>query len=141
MIVLDENILDGQRVLLESSHLSPRQIGFNLGSKGLKDEEIIPLLRRMRNPTFFTRDAGFYRPALRHRAYCLVVTCVGQNEVAAFIRRFLHHPDFNTQAKRMGRVVRLSHAGLSAWRLRSQVEVHAVWSGPKRAQYARFLAR
>ena len=91
-------------------------------------EETIPLLRQQRNPTFFTRDAGFYRPALRHRGYCLVVTGVGQNEVAAFIRRFLRHPDFDTQAKRMGKVVRISHAGLTGWRLRSQTEIHTVWS-------------
>ena len=40
------------------------------GRKGLKDEEIIVLLRRQRNTTFFTRDAGFYLPGLRHRSYC-----------------------------------------------------------------------
>ena len=66
MIILDENILDGQRVRLEAWRLAPRQIGVNLGRKGLKDEEIIVLLRRQRNPTFFTRDTGFYHPNLRH---------------------------------------------------------------------------
>jgi len=111
--------------------LAARQIGVNLGRKGLKDEEIVVLLRQHRDPTFFTRDAGFYHPNFRHRSYCLVVTSVGQNEVAAFIRRFLRHPDFDTRAKRMGRVIRVSHAGLAVWRLRTQAEIHTVWSRPR----------
>jgi hypothetical protein len=80
------------------------------------------MLRRRHDCTFFTRDAGFYDPTLRHPSYCLVVANVGQNEVAAFVRRFLRHRSFDTQAKRMGRVVRISHAGLAVWRLRSQQE-------------------
>jgi hypothetical protein len=131
LIILDENILDGQRLILEASRLAARQIGVNLGRKGLKDEEIVVLLRQQRNPTFFTRDTGFYHPNLRHRSYCLVVTSVGQNEVATFIRRFLRHPDFDTRTKRMGRVVRVSHAGLAVWRLRAQTEIHIVWSQPR----------
>ena len=86
--------------------------------QGLKDEEIIVLLRKQRAPTFFTRDADFYHPGLRHRGYCLVVTSFGQNEVAMFIRRFLRHRDFDTRAKRMGRVIRVSHAGLEVWSCR-----------------------
>jgi hypothetical protein len=130
LIILDENILEGQRLLLESSRIAAKQIGVDIGRKGLKDEEIIVLLRRERNTTFFTRDAGFYLPDLRHRSYCLVVMSIGQSEVATFIRRFLRHRDFDTRAKRMGSVVRVSHAGLSVWGLRSQSEIHALWSQP-----------
>ena len=115
MIILDENILER----------------FDLGRKGQKDEEILVLLRRQRNPTFFTRDGDFYHPDLRHPSYCLVVASVGQNEVAAFIRRFLRHPGFDTLVKRMGRVVRISHAGVTVWRLRSQTEMHSVWRRAK----------
>lgn len=128
MIILDENILDGQRLLLEASRIATRQIGVDVGRKGMKDDEIAVLLRQQRYITFFTRDTGFYVPELRHRRYCLVVMNVGQNEAATFVRRFLRHPDFDTQVKRMGRVVRVSHAGLAVWRLRSQTEIHTVWS-------------
>ena len=127
MIILDENILDGQRMLLEAWRLAPRQIGVNLGRKGLKDEEIIVLLRQQRNPTFFSRDAGFYYPNLRHRSYCLVVTSVEQNEVATFVRRFLRHPGFDTRVMRMGRVVRISHARITFWRPRAQTEIRTAW--------------
>ena len=130
MIILDENILEAQRLLLEATRTAPRQIGVDIGHKGLKDEEIIVLLRRQRNPTFFTRDAGFYAPELRHRRYCLVVANVGQNEVAAFIRRFLRHPDFDTQEKRMGAVARVSHMGIAAWCLNMQAGIGAAWIRP-----------
>lgn len=128
MIILDENVLDGQRLLLEASRMAVRQIGVDIGRKGLKDEGIIVLLRQQRNATFFTRDAGFYRPILRHRSYCLVVASVGQYEVATFIRRFLRHPDFDTNLKRVGSVVRVSSAGIARWRLRFQKEAHFGWS-------------
>jgi hypothetical protein len=68
LIVLDENILDGQRLLLESWRIAVRRIGVDIGRKGLKDEEIVVLLRRQRNPTFVTRDAGFFLPIHRHRS-------------------------------------------------------------------------
>lgn len=86
------------------------------------------LLRQQRNATFFTRDGDFFEPSLRHPGYCLVLVGIGQNEVAAFIWRFLRHPDFNTQAKRAGRVVRISHTGLTFWRLRSQAQTHTEWN-------------
>ena len=62
-MVLDKNILDDQRLMPEASRLGPRQIGFDIGRKGMKDDEIIVLLHRRRNVTFFTRDAGFYLPS------------------------------------------------------------------------------
>jgi hypothetical protein len=52
VIVLDENIIDGQRLLLEVSKFAARQVGLDVGRKGLKDDEIVVLLRRLREPTF-----------------------------------------------------------------------------------------
>ncbi|MBI4904928.1 MAG: hypothetical protein HY820_14925 [Acidobacteria bacterium] len=51
--------------------------------------------------------------------------------MAAFIRRFLRHSDFDTQIKRMGNVIRISHTGMTVWRLRSQTEMHSVWRPAK----------
>ena len=39
-------------LLLQAWGLGARQVGFDLGRKGLKDEEIVVLLRRQRNPHF-----------------------------------------------------------------------------------------
>ncbi len=37
-----------------------RQIGVNVGRKGMSDGDVIPLLRRMRSVTFFTCDLDYY---------------------------------------------------------------------------------
>jgi hypothetical protein len=52
--VLDENILESQRLLLRSRGISVRQIGLDLGRKGMADEEILPFLLTLSHPTFFT---------------------------------------------------------------------------------------
>jgi len=117
LILLDENILDGQRLLLEAWRIPVRQVGVDQGRKGLQDEEIILLLRKLRKPTFFTRDSGFFRRDLCHRGHAVVVLSVGQYKVATFVRRFLRHHGFDTQAKRMGKVIRLSPTGLACWQL------------------------
>ena len=127
MIILDENILEGQRLLLEGWNISPRQIGLDMGREGLSDEQIIVLLRELRQPTFFSRDLGFYTPALPDHRYAIVITAVGQYEVAAFVRRFLRHPAFDTKAKRTGRIVRLSSSGIVFWQTRRQRETAVEW--------------
>ena len=60
MNVLDENLAEGQRLLLRRWRITTRQIGVDVGCRGMADEEIIPLLLELRRPTFFTRDADFY---------------------------------------------------------------------------------
>ena len=114
MNVLDENIVASQRQLLRSWKIHFQQIGAEIGRAGMKDRgEIIPFLHALRRPTFFTRDHDFYKPDLCHRGYCLVFLDVAFDEAAEFIRRFLRHVAFRTQAKRLGRVVRVRHGGLS----------------------------
>jgi hypothetical protein len=127
MNVLDENIPDSQRQLLRSWRLRIRQIGHEVGRQGMEDEEIIPLLHGLGRVTFFTRDLGFYDRHLCHAGYCVACLAVGQYEAASFIRRFLRHPGFNTRAKRMGKVIRVSHAGMSMWRLHAEKEEELVW--------------
>lgn len=127
MNILDENIIDSQRRLLASWRISVRQIGYEVGHKGAKDREIIPLLHQMDQPTFFTRDDDFYQRKLCHAGYCLVLLDVRKEEVALFIRRILRQPLFNTKAKRMGKVIRASHVGFSFWRLHGEKEEHSDW--------------
>lgn len=127
MNILDENILKNQRQLLESWGIPVRQIGFNAGRRGYQDEEIIPFLLQQRRPTFFTRDEDFYKRRLCHAKYSLVYMMVEKYETAVFIRRILHHPEFDTQAKRMGAVIRVSSARLSFWRLHADREMHLNW--------------
>lgn len=127
MNVLDENIPEHQRQLLTSWRIRVHLIGDDFSQKGIQDEQIIPLLHSLNKPTFFTRDKGFYRRALCHGSYCLVCLEVTRSEVALFIRRFLRHPDFKIRARRMGKVVRLSSAGVHFWQLHERRESVASW--------------
>ncbi len=127
MNVLDENILKDQRELLQSWRISIHQIGHDVGRKGIRDDEIISLLHQLRRPTFFTRDFGFYDRKLCHARYCLVYLAVDRAEAAVFVRRLLRHPDLNTEADRLGKVIRLSSAGLSIWQLHAEAETLLDW--------------
>lgn len=53
MIVLDENITVPERERLRQWKIPVRHIGFDLGHKGMEDENIIPFLLTLRQPTFF----------------------------------------------------------------------------------------
>lgn len=118
MNVIDENIIQSQRDRLAELKIHYRQIGFEIGRRGMKDHnDVIPLLHGLRRPTFFTRDQDYYDPELRHAGYCLVYLDVGPDEAAEFIRRFLRHPSFRTQADRMGKVARVHYSGLSYWQV------------------------
>jgi hypothetical protein len=127
MIILDENIPEDQRQLLRSWRIRVRQIGFEVGRPGMTDEEIIPLLHRLGRATFFTRDLGFYIPHLRHARYGLICLAVSQYEAASFIRRFLRHPEFTTQARRLGKVVQVNPSGITFWQLRFDQEQKVEW--------------
>jgi hypothetical protein len=127
MNILDEQILESQRQLLRSWRIPVRQIGYDIGRKGLKDREIIPLLLQLRNPTFFTLDFDFYNYRLCHSRYAIVCMDVRKHEVAVNLRRHLRHPKFDTVAKRMGRVIRLSSMGIWVWNLHAEKEVFIDW--------------
>ena len=127
MIVLDENLPDSQRRLLRSWRIRVQQIGHELGRRGMRDAEIVPFLRRLQRLTFFTRDDWFYQPTHRHAENCLVLLAIAEDEAASFIRRVLRHPSLNTHAKRKGKVVRATHAGLRVWRLNGDIEERLAW--------------
>ena len=129
MNLLDENIPEHQRQLLRGWRIPVRQVGVDVGHKGLSDDAIIVLLHQLPRPTFFTRDDDFYQQALCHPAYCLAYLAVGQYEVASFVRRFLRHPQFATHARRRGTVVLVSHNGLRGWRLHATAEEDVQWLG------------
>jgi hypothetical protein len=125
--ILDENIIASQRQLLRSWRIHVRQIGYDLAQQGITDEQIIPFLLQRRRPTFFTRDLGFFDRRLGHRRYCLVCLALAKHEVATFVRRVLNHNELDTQAKRMGTVIRVSHQGLRVWRLNADEEQSLEW--------------
>lgn len=127
MIILDENIPESQWQLLRSWRIRALLIGRDISEKGVKDDRLTGFLIRQPRPTFFTRDEGFYGRKLCHDRYCLVYLAVRPNESASFVRRLLRHPLFNTRARRLGAVIRVSSAGLQVWRLREGRENFLPW--------------
>jgi hypothetical protein len=126
--VLDEHVPAEQRELLKSWRIAVRQIGRDLGRPGMQDDQIIVLLRRLRLPTFFTLDSDFYQRGLCHERYCLVSMDVRDDEAASFVRRLLRHSPLDTQAKRMGTVMRISPKGIRVWRPRAEKEDRLEWT-------------
>lgn len=128
MIVLDENVLESQRVRLQAWKVHLCQIGCVVGRKGMDDDEIIPLLRKLRRPTLITRDRDFFRRALASEGYCLAFFDVGPLDVADYVRRLLRQPDFKTWAQRKGCVMRVSSNEISTWRVHSQRMARYPWA-------------
>jgi hypothetical protein len=126
--VIDENIVFSQRQRLTELKIRYKQIGFEIGRLGMKDRnDVIPLLHRLRDVTFFTRDHDYYHPALRHSAYCLVHLEVPPDQAAEYVRRFLGRSPFRTRKERMGKVVRVPPSKLSYWQIGSVKERTLSW--------------
>ena len=115
MNLLDEQVRKDQRNLLEKWRIRFRQIGKEIASAGIQDQNIIPFLLTLKRPTLFTEDQDFFDQALAHRGYALVWLDVSDIEVAEYIRRFLRHRRFNTHTNRMGVVARVHYDMIHFW--------------------------
>ena len=127
MIVLDQNFRRDQRDTLIASRIRVKQIGFELGRAGMKDDELVPFLIQLPRPSFFTMDRGWYMRSLLHARYFVAVLEVPDNEAAGVMRRILKHPDFSTQAGRLGKVIRASHGGMTGWKIGAESEIQWTW--------------
>ena len=125
MNILDENIIASQRQRLRFWRVKVRQIGFDISEKGITDQDIIPLLIRQHNCTFFTRDVDFYDHGLCHSRYSLICLNIALNDVATFVRRILRHSEFNTLRNRLGKVMLISSSRIQYYQLKSD-KVHSV---------------
>ena len=116
MTILDHNIPQVQVERLRRFRIHFRQIGYDVGRPEWDDEqEILHYLHRVKQPTLFTYDFGFFHPAFCHRNYCIVVVNSPVKEIASLIRRFLRHPQFRTKARRQGKVVELTVSEITWW--------------------------
>ncbi len=128
MLVLDENLPASQRQLLRKWRIRFRSIGVDVAARGAADEVLITVLHRLPQPTFLSLDQDYYRRDWMHANYCLVWLDVKRREAAEFVRLFLRHPTFNTQAKRMGCVIRVHSTGISFWRTPKRSPQSVPWS-------------
>ncbi len=89
--------------------------------------KLFPLLYSLRRPTFLTRDRDFYSSDLRHSGYCLAYLDVPLAQAAEFMRRFLRHKLFRTQAQRLGKVVCVDRGGLTYWQVGVELVQKVEW--------------
>ncbi len=118
-----------QRALLLRWRIPFRQIGPDLAFPGIKDSNIIPFLRTLNRPTLFTHDQGFFQRKLIHSRYCLVWLDASDIETASYVRRLLRHPRFDSQAKRMGLVIRAHRNGIHFWQRDPHTLQSVAWPG------------
>ena len=128
MILLDHNITKEQAETLRRLRVHFQQIGYDVGRPEWDDQqEILRYLHRVKQPTLFTWDHGLFRRHLCHPNYCIVVITGPVLETASMIRKFLRHPQFKTKAKRQGKVVELSPAGITWWEFGRTYQQQPAW--------------
>ena len=127
MNVLDENIPRDQADLLLQWGVRFRSISRDLGYQGIDDDDIRPLLLRLKKPTLLTRDQDFFRRDFAHPRYCLVWFDVVVEETAFYIQRFLKHPFFRTNAQKLGKIIRVQPRHVECWTKNAERWVAIQW--------------
>jgi hypothetical protein len=78
----------------------------------IKDEAIPMLLQKESQPTFITiNERDFWRKVTINGSFCIVCFTLPDSraqEIALLLNHLLHCPEFNTKAKRMGKVIRVT---------------------------------
>ena len=127
MNVLDENVTRDQADLLTQWGIRFRSISRDFGCQGIQDDNILPFLLRLKQPTLLTRDADFFERRFIHARYCLAWFDMEPGQTAFFIRRFLSHPGFQTTAQRLGKVICVAPRGIEYWSKRVDRLTHVKW--------------
>jgi hypothetical protein len=129
-VILDEQ-MDRQRVLYPLRAWIPATTVTDLfPNEVIKDDRIPTILRQLKQPTFVTIDAGFWRKKLCDPRYCLVyfaLTEDQQNLIPVLLRRLLRHPEFKSKAVRMGKVIRMSRTRIDYWQWGDDRIHHLGW--------------
>ena len=114
MIVLDEQLL-GRNLDSEIAKWYPGTVRFITDLRPntvIKDHAIPELLRQQNQPTFVTiNTTDFWRKVAIDRQFCVMCFMLSDSrapEIPETLRCLLHHPEFHTKAKRMGRVIRVT---------------------------------
>ena len=127
VILLDENIIVDQVDRLRRRRIRCRHIGHDFEPQGIQDDNILPVLHRLRPPTLLTRDLGLYRRSICHPNYCIICLQVRELDVAAPARLVLRQPVFSTAARRMGLVVKVNVTLIHIWERHARGERFVRW--------------
>ncbi|MBI2946681.1 MAG: hypothetical protein HYY23_03485 [Verrucomicrobia bacterium] len=128
MFLIDENVSELEVLRLRKAGVRVRLIGKDVANIGDLDENLIPVLLRLKQPVLFTQDQDFFQFRWLHADYALVWLDTRPTEVAEHVRRFLRHPHFDSQAKRMGTVMRVRASGIQYWRIGNRNLLRVGWA-------------
>jgi len=128
MIILDENVVNSQRKTLLRKRYHVRQIGYELGRKGMSDRDILPLLRTLHRPTLLTSDDDSYVRDLCDTRYSLIVLGIEEQAFAEYSIRVLRHPSFAKWRLRMGKTLSVTRGAIRFWQHKSHRETRLPWN-------------
>ncbi|ODS34557.1 MAG: hypothetical protein SCARUB_00292 [Candidatus Scalindua rubra] len=113
MIVLDEQLL-GRNIEVEIAKWYRGAVQFISDLRPntvIKDDAIPELLRQQNQPSFVTiNETDFWRKVTIDKRYfiiCFVLSDSRAGEIPHSLRSLLRRSEFNTKAKRMGKVTRV----------------------------------
>jgi hypothetical protein len=96
----------------------------------LKDDRILQILRRQKQPTLITLDGGFFLRRYCDPRYCLLYFVIPRQQQArlpGLLRQMFRLPAFKTKAARMGKVVRISSERIEFWQIGEEKKQTLPW--------------
>lgn len=113
--ILDEHVIASHVDQIRRKIPSTAQIGIDWGESGWDDiEQIIPHLHHSK-ATFHTLDEDFFKRRFLHNDYCIIFYDLSGKDFVEFFQKILKHPLFDTHAKRLGKIIKVSLTHLSYW--------------------------
>jgi len=132
LIVVDEHLSYDDVTQALQNWITAEQIGVELrGAKGLSDEQIPSLLRRLKRRTFITIDKVFYNRKLCDNVYCLIyfhLAMEQQNQIPILLRRLFRIEGFRGVRERMGKVIHVSSEQIRYYQRHLTEEQYLAWS-------------
>jgi hypothetical protein len=126
MIVLDEQLL-GRGIEVEIARWYQGAVIFITDLRPytiIKDDVIPELLRQQEQPTFITiNEKDFWRKAKMNPHCCIVCFTLPNSrthEIPQRLRVLFHTPEFDTKAKRMGKIIRVTDREISYYTYRDK---------------------
>ncbi|MBM3236622.1 hypothetical protein FJZ31_10025 [Candidatus Poribacteria bacterium] len=81
-------------------------------------------MKRLKTPTFITKDCkDFYKRQRLDKRYCIICVDVHRTEFVNVVRKIFRHPLFNTAAKRMGKVIKVTSTQISYFEVGESQEI------------------
>jgi len=119
MIVLDEQLL-GHGLEHEIAKWYPGAVCFITDLRPgsvIKDDAIPRLLLQEKQPTFITiNERDFWRKIPLNSRYCVICFALSDSrarEIPSRLRILLQHPSFDSNARRMGVMIRVAEQNIS----------------------------